>query len=144
MDNHGIPLWFTLITIVHWSSFPFWLRWQHVMPHFQWESWFSRPLIKNLKKHSGCEWLNSGVGDMGNAFCGNVGDSFCQKSYHFDLGLTTLSYMVGAIASIFAVWLTSRPTLPLASPDSWCRVLGIIGYALYRHGLLHDRNIINE
>ena len=35
------------------------------------------------------------------------------ESYHFDLGLTTLSYMVGAIASIFAVWLTSRPTLPL-------------------------------
>lgn len=35
------------------------------------------------------------------------------ESYHFDLGLTTLSYMVGTIASIFAVWLTSRPTLPL-------------------------------
>ena len=35
------------------------------------------------------------------------------ESYHFDLGLTTLFYMVGAIASIFAVWLISRPTLPL-------------------------------
>ena len=34
--------------------------------------------------------------------------SHLPEGYHFDLGLTTLSYMVGAIASIFAVWLTSR------------------------------------
>lgn len=45
-------------------------------------------------------------------FVGMLG-SHLPEGYHFDLGLTTLSYMVGAIASIFAVWLTSRPTLPL-------------------------------
>lgn len=26
LNNHGSPLWYTLITIAHWSSFPFWLQ----------------------------------------------------------------------------------------------------------------------
>lgn len=26
LNNHGSPLWFTLITIAHGSSFPFWLQ----------------------------------------------------------------------------------------------------------------------
>ena len=39
--------------------------------------------------------------------------SHLSEGYHFDLSLTALSYLVGAVASIFAVWLTTRPTLPL-------------------------------
>ncbi|MEB6668722.1 EAL domain-containing protein [Acinetobacter vivianii] len=39
--------------------------------------------------------------------------SHLPEGYHFDVNLTVLSYLVGAVASIFAVWLTSRPTLPL-------------------------------
>ncbi|NKG35428.1 putative bifunctional diguanylate cyclase/phosphodiesterase [Acinetobacter junii] len=39
--------------------------------------------------------------------------SHLPEGYHFDLSLTALSYLVGAVASIFAVWLTTRPTLPL-------------------------------
>jgi NO-binding membrane sensor protein with MHYT domain len=38
--------------------------------------------------------------------------SHLPEGYHFDLSLTALSYLVGAVASIFAVWLTTRPTLP--------------------------------
>ena len=40
--------------------------------------------------------------------------SHLPEGHHFDLGLTILSYLIGAVASIFAVWLTSRPTLPFA------------------------------
>ncbi|MCH7337609.1 EAL domain-containing protein [Acinetobacter sp. NIPH 2699] len=40
--------------------------------------------------------------------------SHLPEGYHFDVGLTLLSYLIGAVASIFAVWLTSRQTLPLA------------------------------
>ena len=39
--------------------------------------------------------------------------SHLPEGYHFDLSLTALPYLVGAVASIFAVWLTTRPTLPL-------------------------------
>ena len=39
--------------------------------------------------------------------------SHLPEGYHFDFSLTVLSYIVGAIASIFAVWLTTRPTLPI-------------------------------
>lgn len=40
--------------------------------------------------------------------------SHLPEGYHFDIGLTVLSYLIGAVASIFAVWLTTRPTLPTA------------------------------
>ncbi|MBP7880734.1 EAL domain-containing protein [Acinetobacter sp. NIPH 1852] len=40
--------------------------------------------------------------------------SHLPEGYHFDVGLTVLSYLIGAVASVFAVWLTSRQTLPLA------------------------------
>jgi len=39
--------------------------------------------------------------------------SHLPQGYHFDISLTVLSYLIGATASIFAVWLTTRPTLPL-------------------------------
>ncbi|ENX44653.1 putative bifunctional diguanylate cyclase/phosphodiesterase [Acinetobacter sp. NIPH 2100] len=39
--------------------------------------------------------------------------SHLPEGYHFDVNLTVLSYLIGAAASIFAVWLTSRPTLPI-------------------------------
>lgn len=35
------------------------------------------------------------------------------KGYYFDPGLTFFSYIIAALASIFAVWLTTRETLPL-------------------------------
>ncbi|WP_087542903.1 putative bifunctional diguanylate cyclase/phosphodiesterase [Acinetobacter sp. WCHA29] len=35
------------------------------------------------------------------------------EGYHFDISLTVLSYLIGATASVFAVWLTTRPTLPM-------------------------------
>lgn len=40
--------------------------------------------------------------------------SHLPEGYHFDVGLTVLSYLIGAVASVFAVWLTSRQALPLA------------------------------
>lgn len=40
--------------------------------------------------------------------------SHLPEGYHFDIGLTVLSYLIGAVASMFAVWLTTRPTLPTA------------------------------
>ncbi|WP_343621529.1 putative bifunctional diguanylate cyclase/phosphodiesterase [Acinetobacter proteolyticus] len=39
--------------------------------------------------------------------------SHLPEGYYFDINLTILSYLIGAAASIFAVWLTSRPTLPI-------------------------------
>lgn len=39
--------------------------------------------------------------------------SHLPEGYHFDISLTVLSYLIGATASIFAVWLTTRPTLPM-------------------------------
>ncbi|GAB00501.1 MULTISPECIES: bifunctional diguanylate cyclase/phosphodiesterase [Acinetobacter] len=39
--------------------------------------------------------------------------SHLPEGYNFDVSLTILSYLVGAIASVFAVWLTTRPTLPM-------------------------------
>lgn len=39
--------------------------------------------------------------------------SHLPKGYHFDISLTVLSYLIGATASVFAVWLTTRPTLPM-------------------------------
>ncbi|MCH7332621.1 bifunctional diguanylate cyclase/phosphodiesterase [Acinetobacter modestus] len=39
--------------------------------------------------------------------------SHLPEGYHFDISLTVLSYMIGATASVFAVWLTTRPTLPM-------------------------------
>ncbi|EPG35905.1 putative bifunctional diguanylate cyclase/phosphodiesterase [Acinetobacter colistiniresistens] len=39
--------------------------------------------------------------------------SHLPEGYLFDVNLTILSYLVGAVASTFAVWLTSRPTLPI-------------------------------
>ncbi|MCU4582740.1 EAL domain-containing protein [Acinetobacter gyllenbergii] len=39
--------------------------------------------------------------------------SHLPEGYHFDVNLTILSYLIGAAASVFAVWLTSRPTLPI-------------------------------
>ena len=39
--------------------------------------------------------------------------SHLPEGYHFDISLTVLSYLIGATASVFAVWLTTRPTLPL-------------------------------
>ncbi|ENW94670.1 putative bifunctional diguanylate cyclase/phosphodiesterase [Acinetobacter dispersus] len=39
--------------------------------------------------------------------------SHLPEGYSFDVNLTVLSYLIGAAASIFAVWLTSRPTLPI-------------------------------
>jgi diguanylate cyclase (GGDEF)-like protein len=35
------------------------------------------------------------------------------EGYHFDISLTVLSYLIGATASVFAVWLTTRLTLPM-------------------------------
>jgi NO-binding membrane sensor protein with MHYT domain len=58
--------------------------------------------------------------------------SHLPEGYHFDLSLTALSYLVGAVASIFAVWLTTRPTLPLPR-----LVLGAI------YGLRHFRNALH-
>ena len=39
--------------------------------------------------------------------------SHLPEGYHFDISLTVLSYLIGATASVFAVWLTTRPTLPM-------------------------------
>lgn len=39
--------------------------------------------------------------------------SHLPQGYHFDISLTVLSYLIGATASVFAVWLTTRPTLPM-------------------------------
>ncbi|WP_436899540.1 putative bifunctional diguanylate cyclase/phosphodiesterase [Acinetobacter gyllenbergii] len=39
--------------------------------------------------------------------------SHLPEGYYFDVNLTILSYLIGAAASIFAVWLTSRRTLPI-------------------------------
>lgn len=39
--------------------------------------------------------------------------SHLPEGYSFDISLTVLSYLVGATASVFAVWLTTRPTLPM-------------------------------
>jgi len=39
--------------------------------------------------------------------------SHLPEGYYFDINLTILSYLIGAAASIFAVWLTSRATLPI-------------------------------
>lgn len=39
--------------------------------------------------------------------------SHLPEGYHFDISLTVLSYLIGATASVFAVWLTNRPTLPM-------------------------------
>ncbi|WP_332606346.1 putative bifunctional diguanylate cyclase/phosphodiesterase [Acinetobacter sp. ESBL14] len=39
--------------------------------------------------------------------------SHLPEGYHFDVNLTILSYLIGAAASVFAVWLTSRRTLPI-------------------------------
>ena len=36
------------------------------------------------------------------------------EEHTFNISLTILSYLIGAMAAIFAVWLTSRPTLPIA------------------------------
>ena len=36
------------------------------------------------------------------------------KPYNFDFGLTFVSYIIAFVASTFAIWLTSRDTLPLA------------------------------
>ena len=35
------------------------------------------------------------------------------KGYSFDLTLTIFSYIIAAIASTFAIWLTTRDTLPI-------------------------------
>lgn len=40
--------------------------------------------------------------------------SHMPTEYHFDLGLTFTSYIIAFIASTFAIWLTTRPTLPFA------------------------------
>ena len=39
--------------------------------------------------------------------------SHLPEGYHCDISLTVLSYLIGATASVFAVWLTTRPTLPM-------------------------------
>lgn len=39
--------------------------------------------------------------------------SHLPEGYHFDISLTVLSYLIGATASVFGVWLTTRPTLPM-------------------------------
>lgn len=39
--------------------------------------------------------------------------SHLPEGYHFDISLTVLSYLIGATASVFAVWLTTRPALPM-------------------------------
>ncbi|EZQ11757.1 MULTISPECIES: bifunctional diguanylate cyclase/phosphodiesterase [unclassified Acinetobacter] len=36
------------------------------------------------------------------------------EDHSFDIGLTLFSYVIAALASIFAIWLTTRSTLPLA------------------------------
>jgi diguanylate cyclase len=45
-----------------------------------------------------------------------IGMQACHlpKPYHFDYGLTGVSYLIAFAASTFAIWLTSRETLPLA------------------------------
>ena len=40
--------------------------------------------------------------------------SMMPGPYHFDFGLTFTSYIIAFIASTFAIWLTTRPTLPFA------------------------------
>lgn len=47
------------------------------------------------------------------------------EGYHFSPSVTFLSYVIGAAASIFAVWLTTRETLPLSRLILGSFIMGI-------------------
>ncbi|MBH2001806.1 MAG: EAL domain-containing protein [Moraxellaceae bacterium] len=62
--------------------------------------------------------------------------SHLPQGYHFDISLTVLSYLIGAVASIFAVWLTTRPTLPLARLILGALFLGLGISGMHYTGML--------
>jgi NO-binding membrane sensor protein with MHYT domain len=82
------------------------------MQQFRWKNLFSNLLIKSLRKAFYNKWLILGLAIWAMHFIGMLA-SHLPEGYHFDISLTVLVLFVGAVASIFAVWLTTRPTLPL-------------------------------
>ncbi|MCU4569326.1 EAL domain-containing protein [Acinetobacter ursingii] len=74
------------------------------------------------------------------------------EGYSFDLGLTILSYLIAAVASLFALWLTSRPTLPLPRlvigsvlmglGISGMHYTGMMGLVIENHHLVYDPLIV--
>ena len=57
------------------------------------------------------------------------------QGYSFDLTLTVISYIIAAMASTFAIWLTTQETLPIVRLIFRWRVDGTGNFwnALYRH-----------
>ncbi|MDN3637222.1 MHYT domain-containing protein [Simiduia curdlanivorans] len=68
---------------------------------------------KSLRKAFSNEWVDFRLGNMGQMHFIGMLASHLPEGYHFDISLTVLSYLIGATASVFAVWLTTRPTLPM-------------------------------
>ncbi|ANF81029.1 diguanylate cyclase [Acinetobacter sp. NCu2D-2] len=74
--------------------------------------------------------------------------SHIPTEYHFDVGLTFTSYIIAFIASTFAVWLTTRPTLPFARlvlgavlmglGISGMHYTGMMGMVLKSHSVSYD------
>ena len=62
--------------------------------------------------------------------------SHLPEGYHFDISLTVLSYLIGATASVFAVWLTTRPTLPMPRLILGALFLGLGISGMYYTGML--------
>lgn len=74
--------------------------------------------------------------------------SHIPTEYHFDLGLTFTSYIIAFIASTFAIWLTTRKTLPFARlvlgavlmglGISGMHYTGMMGLIMKNHSVTYD------
>lgn len=74
--------------------------------------------------------------------------SHIPTEYHFDLGLTFTSYIIAFIASTFAIWLTTRKTLPFARlvlgavlmglGISGMHYTGMMGLIMQNHSVTYD------
>ncbi|WP_130804343.1 bifunctional diguanylate cyclase/phosphodiesterase [Acinetobacter ihumii] len=74
------------------------------------------------------------------------------EGHSFNLGLTALSYVIAAVASLFALWLTSRSTLPvprlvigsvlMGLGISGMHYTGMMGLVIQNHRLIYDPLIV--
>ncbi|MEB3767055.1 EAL domain-containing protein [Acinetobacter sp. MD2] len=74
------------------------------------------------------------------------------KGFYFDVGLTTVSYFIACVASSFAVWLTTRPTLPpsrlmigavlMGLGISGMHYTGMLGLIVPNHHIYYDPTIV--